>query len=227
MDAHDQAHIEAVGSNYDREMMLLVREKTRLAMHDIAARIKPGMLEEEAIQIARSRLKEGEMLRGWHAIHVRFGPNTLKSFGVPSQPGVRLANDDIFFLDIGPVWQRWEGDAGETFVVGHDPEMHRAARDVRIVFDRVHAKWRADGLTGERLYRYAAAEAASMGWELNLDMSGHRLSDFPHAAIHEGALAAAPFTPSANLWMLEIQIRHRERPFSAFYEDLLLEEYPP
>jgi hypothetical protein len=72
------------------------------------------------------------------------------------------------------------------------------------------------------LYDFAAAEARAMGWELNLDMSGHRLADFPHAVLHKGALAEAPFAPSPGLWVLEIQIRHPDRPFSAFYEDLLL-----
>lgn len=226
MSSHEQSRAEAVGEGYDREMMLLARQRTRRAMHEIAARIAPGMLEEQAMEIARSVLKEAGMLRGWHAVHVRFGPNTLKSFGAPSEPGVRLRENDIFFIDIGPVWQQWEGDAGETFVVGHDSDMHRAARDVRTVFERVQAKWLAERLTGEALYRHAAAEARSLGWELNLEMSGHRLSEFPHAAHYRGALAAAPFTPSPSLWVLEIQIRHPERPFSAFYEDLLLAGEP-
>lgn len=227
MRADDRVEAEAVGRRYDREMMLLARQKTRHAMHAIAAAIRPGMLEEEAHDLARCTLRDASMLRGWHAVHVRFGPNTLKPFGVPSDPGVRLQENDLFFLDIGPVWQHWEGDAGETFVVGDDPEMHRLARDSRTVFDRVHAIWRSKGLTGAALYAEAVAAAASLGWELNLDMSGHRLSDFPHAVLHEGTLAHAPFTPSAELWVLEIQIRHRERPLSAFYEDLLLDEYPP
>ena len=53
-------------------------------------------------------------------------------------------------------------------------------------------------------------------------MNGHRLADFPHAALYKGPLAEAAFTPSAGLWMLEIQIRHPELPYSAFFEDLLL-----
>ena len=71
--------------------------------------------------------------------------------------------------------------------------------------------------------RVAVVESESRGWQLNLDMSGHRLADFPHAALHKGVLAEAPFSPSPGLWMLEIQIRHPVRPFSAFYEDLLLD----
>lgn len=213
---------EAVGSRYDRAMMLDARRRTRAAMAEIASRIGPGMAEEAALALTRQVLRENGLLRGWHAIHVRFGSNTLKNFGEPSEPGVVLGKDDIFFIDIGPVWRDWEADAGDTWVVGDDSEMLRIGRDVREVFAVVQRHWREQRLTGEALYRQAVAEAESRGWQLNLDMSGHRLADFPHAALHKGALAEAPFTPSPDLWMLEIQIRHPTRPFSAFFEDLLL-----
>jgi Xaa-Pro aminopeptidase len=217
----EQSTIESVGANYDAAMMLVAREKTRRAMHEIAAAIRPGMLEEEAMEFTRASLKDAGLLRGWHGIHVRFGPNTLKSFGVPSDPGVRLQADDVFFLDIGPVWQRCEADAGATYVVGSDPEMLRIARDVKTVFTDVAARWRSDGLTGRDLYAYAAERASALGWQLNLDMTGHRLSDFPHSAFHKGPLADVPFKPTSGLWVLEIQIRHPGRPFGAFFEDLL------
>lgn len=224
MSTDEKSRAEAVGANFDREMFLHVRERTRKAINDIAAGIRPGMPEEEAVAMAKQRLRDAEMLRGWHGLHVRFGPNTLKNFGQPSEPGVVLRDNDIFFIDIGPVWQKWEGDGGDTFVVGNDPEMLKAQRDVRELFRRVRAVWLAEGLSGTALYDFAAAEARAMGWELNLDMSGHRLADFPHAVLHKGALAQAAFTPSPGLWVLEIQIRHPDRPFSAFYEDLLLAE---
>ena len=222
MSTDEKSRAEAVGANFDREMFLHVRERTRKAINDIAAGIRPGMPEEEAVTMAKQRLRAAEMLRGWQGLHVPFGPNTLKNFGQPSEPGVVLRDNDIFFIDIGPVWQKWEGDGGDTFVVGNDPEMLKAQRDVRELFRRVRAVWLAEGLSGTALYDFAAAEARVMGWELNLDMSGHRLADFPHAVLHKGALAQAAFTPSPGLWVLEIQIRHPDRPFSAFYEDLLL-----
>lgn len=218
----DRKTAEAVGADFDLAKMLEVRDRTRRAIHDIAAAISPGMAEEQAVQLARETLKAREMLRGWHAIHVRFGSNTLKPFGAPSDPGVVLREDDIFFIDIGPVWGRVEGDGGETFVVGSDADMQRIAHDVRRVFDDTAAAWRERGLTGVDLYRYAGERAEALGWQLNLAMNGHRLADFPHAALHKGALADAPFCPSPDLWVLEIQIRHPARPFSAFYEDLLL-----
>ena len=103
---------ESVGEHYDVAMMLQARSRTRSAIEQIAAKIEPGMLEETALEYARQLLKDAQMVRGWHGIHVRFGPNTLKPFGVPSEPGVALQENDIFFVDIGPVWQKWEGDGG-------------------------------------------------------------------------------------------------------------------
>jgi len=57
---------------------------------------------------------------------------------------------------------------------------------------------------------------------LNLDITGHRVSDFPHAIYRAGDLGDFANTPGKGLWILEIQIAHPERPFGAFYEDLLV-----
>jgi Xaa-Pro aminopeptidase len=180
------------------------------------------MTEAAGVDLARRILAEAGMQRGWHGVYVRFGANTLANYGHPSDPSLVLGENDIFFIDIGPVWEKWEGDGGDTFVVGDDPDMHAAKRDVRVLFDKVHDRWRTERLTGMALYDYAATEAQAMGWVLNLRMPGHRLSDFPHSAIHKGPLAGAPYSPSSGLWVLEIQIRHPTRPISAFYEDLML-----
>lgn len=222
-DLHDRSALEAVGPHYDGQIMLEVRRRTREAIHAIAGQVRPGMVEEDAVAMARQLLLERRLLRGWHGIYVRFGANTLKPFGASSEPGWVLGEDDIFFIDIGPVWEKWEGDGGETFVTGSDPDMAAARRDVRVLFDRVQRLWREERVSGEALYRFAETEARSMGWVLNLDLSGHRLADFPHSAIFKGSLAEAPFTPTAELWVLEMHIRHPERPFGAFYEDMLLE----
>lgn len=221
--SHEVLAEERVGPNYDRERMLEARQHTFRAIDTMASLIRPGMTNAEGTAIAKSVLEEAGLGRGWHGVYVRFGENTLCTYNDKNPPDRVLQENDIFFVDIGPVWQRWEGDGGGTFVVGNDPEMHRASRDVLEIFDMVHAKWRAEALTGIALYNYAGEIARKMGWELNLDLSGHRLSDFPHAAIHEGTLASAPFVPKADLWVLEVQIRHPTRPFGAFFEDLMLE----
>lgn len=219
-----KAALERVGVHYDREQMLHARKLTLDALDRIARAVAPGMVEEDAVAEGRAILRDMGLLRGWHGVKVRFGPNTLKVFSAPSEPGTILRQTDIFFVDIGPVWQKWEGDAGNTYVVGDDPDMHRCMRDVRVLFDRVEAKWRADSLTGRALYDFASSEARALGWELNLDTPGHRLADFPHKALYSGSLSAVDFPPTTGLWVLEIQIRHPERPIGAFYEDLLLDQ---
>ncbi len=118
-----QSPLEAVGSAFDVEKMLFVRDRTRAALRTIAGRVEPGMVEEDAVEMAKDVLASLDMLQGWHGVYVRFGPNTMKTFGAESEPNVILGKDDVFFIDIGPVWQKWEGDSGETFTVGSDALM--------------------------------------------------------------------------------------------------------
>ncbi len=219
-----QAALEAVGPAFTREQMLVMRGKTRSIINQIAAAVKPGMVEEDAVEMAKNLLAENDMVRGWHDVYVRFGTNTLKTFGAPSDPGIVLKEDDIFLIDIGPVWEEWEGDGGDTFVFGGDPNKERCAKDARALFHTVRHKWEATGMTGKELYEFALAEAAALGWELNMDLSGHRLSDFPHAAIYDGPMADVDFKPSPLLWVLEIHIRHPTDGYGAFYEDMLLDD---
>jgi Xaa-Pro aminopeptidase len=219
-----QSALEAVGPAFTREQMLLMRGKTRRIINQIAAAVKPGMVEEDAVEMAKNLLAENDMVRGWHDVYVRFGTNTLKTFGAPSDPGIVLKEDDIFLIDIGPVWEDWEGDGGDTFVFGGDPNKERCAKDARDLFHTVRHKWEATGMSGKELYEFAVAEAAALGWELNMDLSGHRLSDFPHAAIYDGPMADVDFKPSPLLWVLEIHIRHPTDGYGAFYEDMLLDD---
>lgn len=219
-----QADFEAVGAAFDPAEMFAQRDRTREVIGAIAAAVRPGMVEEDAVEMAKAMLAERRMLRGWHDVYVRFGSNTTKTFGAPSDPGVVLGETDIFFIDIGPVFEKWEGDGGDTFLTGEDAEMAKCAADARALFHTVRRLWLAEGASGQALYAFAVEAAAKLGWELNMDLSGHRLSDFPHAVIFDGPLADMSFTPSPALWVLEIHIRHPTRPFGAFFEDMLLDD---
>ncbi len=219
-----QAKLEAVGPAFVKEKMLEMRGKTRKAIHAIAAACKPGMVEEDAVQMAKDILAADDMVRGWHDVYVRFGSNTLKTFGAASEPSVVLKENDLFFIDIGPVWGEFEGDGGDTFIVGEAPEMAKCAEDAKKLFHIVRRKWESTGMSGRELYDFAIEEAKAMGWELNMDLSGHRLADFPHEAIYPGPMAEVDFKPSALLWVLEIHIRHPTDGYGAFFEDMLLDD---
>jgi methionyl aminopeptidase len=220
----DVGTVEGTGSDFALEGFMAVRARTRKAVHMIAEQITPGMSEVQAKEIARSTLSDLGMRRGWHHIIVRCGTNTTKDFMERSEPGVVLGDDDIFFVDIGPVYGDFEGDAGDTFVFGDNPLHLKAKVDAREIWEIVRAKWFAENLSGRELYDFAIDTTESMGWKLNMDLSGHRLSDYPHSAHYDGPLAEVDFKPNPNLWVLEIAIAHPDMTFGAFYEDLLLED---
>ena len=224
---HTILHAERVGPAYTEDGMLLARRKTRVAIAAIAARIRAGMLEEDAVAMAKQVLLDMGLALSWHPTRVRFGRNTTKPMKRASEPGVVLQENDIFFLDIAPRVDAWEGDGGATFTVGDgaaQADYARCARDAEQLFHRVRAVWQRDGLTGQALYGLADAEARKLGWELNFDLGGHRVSDFPHATIYSGALADADFSPSPMRWILEIHLRHPSLPYGAFFEDMLLDD---
>jgi Xaa-Pro aminopeptidase len=217
--------LEKTGANFSHEALMAARKNTKDAIALIAGAIKPGMLEEDARQLAKETLERLGSQKGWHKILVRFGANTVRNFEDPSERGVRLGADDIFFIDIGPVWGDTEGDGGETFVVGGgDPDMKRCTVDTKRIFHVVRKQWLESGMTGKELYDFAFQTAADMGWTLNMELTGHRLSEFPHSAYYDGTLAAVSIRPSPNLWVLEVQVKHPTKPFGGFFEDLLLSD---
>jgi Xaa-Pro aminopeptidase len=219
----EKAELEKVGSAYSTERMFAVRDLTRAAINEIARSVKPGMVEEFAVEMAQDILANRGMVRGWHDVYVRFGANTTKTFGEASDPGVILGDDDIFLIDIGPVFEEWEGDGGDTFVTGQDPDKARCAADARALFHICRKRWENQSSSGKELYAFAVDEARRMGWELNMDLSGHRISEFPHEGHYPGPMADIDFTPSGGpVWVLEIHIRHPTESYGAFYEDMLL-----
>ncbi len=215
---------EATGAKFSLRSMQHARSLSQRAVRQIASGIRPGMTHAQAHDLALATLHKLEMERNWHPIVIRFGKDTLKIFREQSDPASVLGAQDIFFVDIGPVWEGHEGDAGDTFVTGDDPQMHACAEAARTLWHDVAARWRADRLSGAALYAYAAERAEAMGWRLNLDIKGHRVCDFPHAIYQAGRLGDFGLCPATGIWILEIQIAHPTRPFGAFYEDLLMDD---
>lgn len=213
---------QAVGSKFTLESMLVARDRTWEVVERMASIIQPGMLESEANAQCMAVMKEMGMDRIWHPVLIRFGENTLKTFKQRSQGDPRLQERDIFFVDLGVVWNGHEGDAGATFVVGDDAEMQACADAAKTVFDEVEHHWRTTGAGGKALYEYAEQRATALGWRLNLDIKGHRVSDFPHAIYKAGNLGDFDSSLNPGVWILEIQLAHPTRPFGAFYEDLLV-----
>ena len=214
---------QAVGAHFDLQKMRTARDKTFDAVNAIAQQITVGMSETDARELAKDTLAKMGMDRIWHQVLVRFGANTLKKFNEPSEGNPILQPNDIFFIDLGVVWDGHEGDAGATFTVGDDADMMACAQACKTIYDEVEAHWRITQCSGQALYDFAEQVAAKHGWRLNVEIRGHRVSDFPHAIYKAGDLGDFEGVPQVGLWILEIQIAHPTKPYGAFYEDLLIQ----
>lgn len=212
---------EGTGRRFQTSLMQHARQQSWAALNGIRDRMHSGITEAMAKQAAAEIFIELGVERLWHPPLIRIGANTTKTYRQKSDPHVRLGDNDIYFIDLGLVFEGHEGDVGNTFVVGHAPERQACADDARSLFQQVADAWRLRDMSGAALYAFAADTAAAMGWRLNHAIRGHRVSDFPHAVHKGGDLGELATTPSDGLWILEIQIAHPTLPFGAFYEDLL------
>lgn len=206
---------EKVGDNFSQEKYMSARAYTIKAVHTIASKIEEGMSEKDGHDLIEQVLKEMSYERHWHPPKFRIGPNTTKSFREISEKNVKLEKEDLFFIDIGPVWENHEGDYGETFGGKNLPGASRH------VFDYCVGLWQEKKLTGIDLYLEAQKKAEQMGFFFNTQMAGHRLGDFPHALFHKGPLKTYSFCPSENLWVLEIHLIDPRSKRGAFFEDIM------
>lgn len=196
--------------------------------------VRPGVGERRlSDQIADLAAEMFGVTRHWHKRVVRAGPNTLQPFHA-DPPDRLLADDDIAYLDLGPIFADWEADFGRTFVLGDDPDK-LALRDA---LPRVWWAGRAffdahPDITGAQLYDHVVALAQAEGFEFGAPIAGHLLGEFPHKKV-SGDDAQFYLTPGSDLpmrrtdrtgrachWILEVHLVNRARGFGGFYEQLL------
>jgi Xaa-Pro dipeptidase len=196
--------------------------------------IRAGRLESELTQdihaLARARFG---LSRHWHQRIVRSGPNTLLTYHDPHADR-RMTDDDIVYLDFGPVFDAWEADFGRTYALGSDPVKHRLIGNLGEAFARGKQLYqRSPSITAGELYDYVAGMAAEYGWEFGASSAGHLVGHFPHErppgdstrfSIRSGnttSLREPDAKGDARHWILEIHFVDRNRQIGGFFEELL------
>jgi hypothetical protein len=212
--------INNVGEKFDLSKLLEARNLTINVVKNIAKSVFLGMSEEDGIKLIDLELKKFHVQKLWHPHKFRIGKNTTKSFKEESDPNVRLANGDIFFIDIGPVFFDHEGDYGETFVFS-TYEKSEFSQKAKILFDFGSKCFVELDLTGKDLYVALAKEALNLKVKLHPKTLGHRLGDFPHHLFYRGKMNEVETKMLKNIWVLEIHILDLENNYGAFYEDIL------
>ncbi len=198
------------------------------------AMIRPGITEKElSDQIHDLAGQMFGVTRHWHRRIVRAGENTLQPFH-ERPPDRMIVDNDIVFLDLGPIFEEWETDFGRTFLLGDDPHK-RAVRDA---LPRV---WQAGrdyfvghpDVTGAELFDVVVGVAHAEGFEWGSRIAGHLVGEFPHKKIAgpgiEWYIMPGSDKPMRRTdprgrvchWILEIHLVDRRRGFGGFYEQLL------
>src|SRR5277367_747151 len=214
---------------------------------DAQAKAQTLFAEVEAQNLIRPGARETEINEGiyalagsmygisryWHKRIVRAGRNTLAPYD-ENPPDLIVGEDDIVFLDFGPVFEAWEADFGRTFVTGSDPVKLKLRDDIAKAFADGKEYFRSHpDIKADELFHHAETLAKRYGWEFGGAIAGHLIGQFPHERIPNDrvSLYVHPNNPmrmrdpDANgqerHWILEIHFVDRSRQIGGFYEELL------
>jgi Xaa-Pro dipeptidase len=199
-----------------------------------AGLIRPGVLESEISaqvnDIARARFG---VKRHWHKRVVRSGPNATLTYH-DDPPDRRTTDDDIVYLDFGPLFEQWEADYGRSYAIGDNPLKHKLVADIESAFERGKQRFMGDpNLTAGGLYDYVHDLAQEYGWEFAAPTAGHLVGHFPHEtapgipkllSIRHGNtlnLREPDSNGAPRHWILEIHFVDKARTYGGFHEELL------
>jgi Xaa-Pro dipeptidase len=170
----------------------------------------------------------------WHKRIVRAGKNTLAPYR-ENPPDLILQEDDIVFLDFGPVFEDWEADVGRTYVLGNDARKQRLKADVERAFalGKQYFETHCDTITCSELYHYIRSLALAGGWNYDIPHAGHLIGRFPHERMPDDPnelyirpdnnipMASRNDQGQLRHWILEVHFLDPEHEIGVFVEALL------
>lgn len=199
--------------------------------------VAPGRTEREVEQdIYALATQEFGIEKHWHKRIVRAGLNTLATASDNPQ-GREIEEDDMVFLDLGPVFEEWEADVGRSYAIGLDPRKQELCEELPRQFEIVRQRFLADhDITGDALYSFACESARAAGWIFGGAIAGHIVGEFPHARLPgpKQINHISPENPDrlrnpdglgqTRHWILEIHLVDSSGAFGGFYERLMLDQ---
>jgi len=219
--------LEGVDPAFLEKGLWMARQKTIEAFQTIVPQLKEGMSESEARRLIYTIFSDLGCNKHWHKPYARFGSGTLLSFNEGQETGPNFAFHQPGYFDLGPVWYdsetqlEYEGDFGDTFIIGENSAADHCAKVCRALFQEARDLWHKEPKTGYEIYQFLKSQSSQLGFALREDVCGHRVGDFPHNRFSKMNLSDTKFIPSQSLWVLEVQILDTESRFGAFYEDIL------
>ena len=198
--------------------------------------IKSGITESELNMDIFNLADELQGIRKfWHKRIVRAGANTLLPYA-ENPPDCTLTENDILFLDFGPVYEEWEADYGKTYVLGNDAKLHKLAVDVERLWElgSQYIKQHFHELTGAETYAYIKTLVEQNGWRYGNEHCGHLIGNFPHERLsgeekrnylhpeNSSLLCEPDLAGRERFWILEMHIIDEEIGRGAFVEKMIM-----
>ncbi|NQY80289.1 MAG: aminopeptidase P family protein [Candidatus Caenarcaniphilales bacterium] len=215
--------IEDYAAEQDIEKILESRAKARTLLNEIKAVIKPGIKESKAYSLTEEIYKKHNVTKSWHKPYIRFGENTLLTYADRAEEDLVLKEEDIAFIDIGPIFGDIEADLGETLVFGNNKIHQELKQASKELFKEGDNFYKDKNPSGSEMYDFLVEKTKSYGFEFNLGNCGHLIGLFSHSACYKDGMRYFTEKMQPGIWILEIQIRHPEIKAGAFFEDILLQ----
>jgi Xaa-Pro dipeptidase len=220
----------------DKKYLLEAELKAKALFNEIIklSLIEPGKTEEFlSSQIFDLAFKMFNTKVHWHKRIVRTGSNTIHPYN-ENPPNLIIKEDDILFLDFGPVFDSWEADLGRTYVLGNDQMKLRMKNDVEECWylGKQYYDSKKNILSSE-LYEYIVDLAKNRSWKFGNEHCGHLIGQFPHERI-DGNNFLSYIHPENHVkmrelddkgrardWILEIHFVDYELSIGGFFEQVL------
>lgn len=199
--------------------------------HLIIAGKSEEQLNSEVCDLA---LQQFGIENHWHKKIVRSGKNTLAIYP-DNPPDRRINEDDILFIDLGPIVNGYEADIGRTYVLGVTPDKWRLKNDVEKAWYEIQEWYHSQSsMKASTLFRYAAAKAKEYGWEFGGEIAGHIVGKFPHEQPEDPKSLELDIHPdnhndmslldadgNKRHWILELQFVDKQKQIGGYFEQLL------
>jgi Xaa-Pro aminopeptidase len=197
--------------------------------------ITAGKSEAQLVsEVAHLALEKFGITNHWHKKIVRTGVNTLATYN-ENPPNRIIQDDDILFIDFGPIIEGYEADLGRTYVIGNNTTKLKLKNDVEKAWYEIQ-EWvqKQEQLKASDLFQVAVEKANEYGWTFGGEIAGHIVGEFPHEQPLDPKSLELDIHPhnhndmflldangNKRHWILELQFIDKAKEIGGYFEQLL------
>jgi len=217
---------------------LLDAETTAIKLFEAVEKnnlIIPGKSEAQlASEVSDLAFEKFGIRDHWHKKIVRTGANTLATYSENPSDKI-IGENDILFIDFGPIVENYEADLGRTYVIGSDPIKLKLKSDVEKAWYEIQSWYQMQtSLKASDMFQYVVEKAGEYGWTFTGEIAGHIVGKFPHEQPADPKSFDLDIHPSNHNdmflldvngnkrhWILELQFVDMEKEIGGYFEQLL------